>query len=244
MSNEENVSVANDQTEAAATAEEGSQEAVPVKEASTVLGKFKDVDALARAYESLQAEFTRRSQRLRALEKEAENFKGLEEPTGAEKLRRAAKNRREAAKKFDAFVAEVSCSAQKEKPDSFDIPSAASAEAEKETERERVEVAQAVSAPSVTEEQEPSKVGYGGTSSSAVEGEGKPASCEELYKRASENEEVRLRIVGEYLRSLGKNQAPLTGGGVGVAITPPSRARTVGQAGDMALLYFRKPTVD
>ena len=36
--------------------------------ASTVLGKFKDVSALERAYESLQAEFTRRSQKLRELE--------------------------------------------------------------------------------------------------------------------------------------------------------------------------------
>lgn len=32
------------------------------------LGKFKSVDALMRAYEKLEAEFTRRSQRLRALE--------------------------------------------------------------------------------------------------------------------------------------------------------------------------------
>ncbi len=243
MSNEENVSVVNDQTEAVAMATEGLQEAVPVKEASTVLGKFKDVDALARAYESLQAEFTRRSQRLRALEKEAENFKGLEETTGAEKLRRAAKTRREAAKEFDAFVAEVSCSAQKEKPDLLDSPSVGNAEGGGETERERVK-ARAVSASSVMEEKAPSKVGYGGRCSSAVQSEGEPVSGEELYKRASDNEEVRLRIVGEYLRSLGKNQAPISGGGAGLAVTPPSRARTVGQAGDMALQYFRKPAVD
>ncbi len=33
------------------------------------LGKFKSVDALMKAYEELEAEFTRRSQRLKALEK-------------------------------------------------------------------------------------------------------------------------------------------------------------------------------
>jgi hypothetical protein len=33
-----------------------------------LLGKFKDVDALLQAYNSLQAEFTRRSQRLKELE--------------------------------------------------------------------------------------------------------------------------------------------------------------------------------
>ena len=32
------------------------------------LGKFQNVDALMRAYKELEAEFTRRSQRLRALE--------------------------------------------------------------------------------------------------------------------------------------------------------------------------------
>ena len=34
------------------------------------LGKFKSVDALARAYSELEAEFTRRSQRLKALEEQ------------------------------------------------------------------------------------------------------------------------------------------------------------------------------
>ena len=38
---------------------------------SAVLGKFKDVDALARAYSALEAEFTRRSQRLKELEKKS-----------------------------------------------------------------------------------------------------------------------------------------------------------------------------
>ena len=39
------------------------------KEAASELGKFKDVKALAEAYRALEAEFTRRSQRLRELEK-------------------------------------------------------------------------------------------------------------------------------------------------------------------------------
>jgi hypothetical protein len=38
------------------------------REKGTLLGKFKDVDALLQAYNSLQAEFTRRSQRLKELE--------------------------------------------------------------------------------------------------------------------------------------------------------------------------------
>ena len=39
-------------------------------EAAAVLGKFKDVKTLMKAYSDLEAEFTRRSQRLKELEKE------------------------------------------------------------------------------------------------------------------------------------------------------------------------------
>ena len=44
-------------------------EAEERKDGATALGKFKDVDALLAAYNNLEAEFTRRSQRLRELEK-------------------------------------------------------------------------------------------------------------------------------------------------------------------------------
>ena len=43
------------------------------KRGPAILGKFRSADALAEAYSALQAEFTRRSQRLRELERKAEN---------------------------------------------------------------------------------------------------------------------------------------------------------------------------
>ena len=49
--------------------------------AATDLGKFKDVQALLSAYESLEAEFTRRSQRLKELE---EKIKAQDAPAQAE----------------------------------------------------------------------------------------------------------------------------------------------------------------
>ena len=53
---------------------EGSRvETDAVRQGSAVPEKFASVDALVRAYESLQAEFTRRSQRLRELEKATED---------------------------------------------------------------------------------------------------------------------------------------------------------------------------
>ena len=108
MEKEENVYGETTLTEDVAEAKE--------KEASTVLGKFKDVSALERAYESLQAEFTRRSQKLRELEKEMDNFKKAT-ASGAEKLRKTAKARREETKLFDEFVADMGAtSREKEKP--------------------------------------------------------------------------------------------------------------------------------
>ena len=82
MEKEENVYEETTPTEEFAEASENG--------ALTVLGKFKDVGALVRAYESLQAEFTRRSQKLRQLETEVENFKKEQASSGAEKLRKNA----------------------------------------------------------------------------------------------------------------------------------------------------------
>lgn len=110
------------------------QETAPAK---GVLEKFKSVDALAHAYEQLESEFTRRSQRLKSLEEE---------------LKTAAPTQ------------------------------------------------------------------------------------EEIFAAASQNEEVRARIIGEYLQTL--KGVPLMVGGVGVA-APARKPKTIAEAGDLALGYFR-----
>ena len=110
MNQEENVCEKIDQTEDVKTCGMGVEECVPPENASTVLGKFKSVDALAQAYSALQAEFTRRSQRLKKLEREAENFRAKGDEavySGVEKLRKNAKAKRAENKRFDEFVADV-----------------------------------------------------------------------------------------------------------------------------------------
>ena len=67
----------------------------------------------------------------------------------------------------------------------------------------------------------------------------KELSAEELYGKVCRNEEVRLKIIGEYLASVGKTAAPLTVGGVGAFATPPRKVGSIGDAGNMALLYFK-----
>lgn len=212
------------------------------EEASTVLGKFKDVSALERAYESLQAEFTRRSQKLRELEREVENFKTAE-ASGAEKLRKNAKARKESAKEFDAFVEGLGAASVKaKKPTEAVLPEvgaeslaqeAALLEAQEEVCKEGR--GESVSTASLDENVEGEK-----TVSSALGSESVQISPDELFERVAKDERVRLRIIGEYLASLGKSGAPLTAGGKGVLAAPPVKAKSVSEAGDMALLYFRK----
>ncbi len=61
--------------------EEENKNADPIAEPNAgkpVLGKFKSVDALVHAYGELEAEFTRRSQRLKALEEQLASKDGGE----------------------------------------------------------------------------------------------------------------------------------------------------------------------
>ena len=53
------------------------------------------------------------------------------------------------------------------------------------------------------------------------------------------DENVRLKIIGEYLSSIGKTGAPLMKGGTGAFAAPPIKARSVSEAGNMALRFFK-----
>ena len=69
MQEEENVYGGTPDTEEVAVASVGAEDRKDAeKEVSTVLGKFKDVDALLSAYNSLEAEFTTRCQKIKQLE--------------------------------------------------------------------------------------------------------------------------------------------------------------------------------
>ena len=264
----------------------------PTDKASTVLGKFKDVNALTRAYESLQAEFTRRSQKWRELEKTVENFKRPNgDASGAEKLRKNAETRRAAAKEFDAFIADMGASVVKNvKPNEGENDGQEETNVQPwETEERaaaRTENAEGVEEAALETENatEADKAFDGGQAArkfgeeqrtefakeglrseagqTAVDGVGTARerqteqgeraffaakesartrlSSDELFKQANGDEGVRLRIIGEYLSSLGKTGAPVTAGGVGTLATPPIKAKTIDDAGNMALAYFRK----
>lgn len=187
-------------------------------QASTDLGKFKDVSALLKAYDSLQSEFTRRSQRLKELERQTQKLGDTDAQAqgGAEKLKNRAKERKAEEERFNSFVQEI----------------------------ERGET-QPSSLPDLSGEQENTeKVGAGLSETrekASVDGEKVGAiSSEELFTLVSRDESVRLKIIGEYLSSIGKSGAPLMRGGAGLCVSPSVKAKSIGEAGAMALRFFKK----
>ncbi len=193
------------------------EQGTEVKEkGSAVLGKFKDVSALAEAYGSLQAEFTRRSQRLKELE-------------------------RELAKRSEAQETEKTVCAQadgsgKAEVLASDTPNVRLPEegAEEGGAADTVEAEEGVSG-------ETAGTGERLEELSEADARGVAGySAEKLYEEAVKNEEVRLRIIGEYLTSLSRTYAPLTSGGRGTPSVSPSRAKSVADAGNMALKLFQK----
>ena len=215
--------------------------------ASAVMGKFKDVDALARAYSALEAEFTRRSQRLKELERKAENLDGESaECSGAEKLRKNAEARREATRAFDEFVTEVGRSGEKTAPEepvkSSTNENVIQAGA---TENDANEVGKTGNEEGIFAEQQADTLttaGQGNAEKEFLDVDNKETeiSAEELFQKACGNEEVRLKIIGEYLSSIGKTSAPLTIGRGGIPLAPPIKAKNFADAGNMALQYFKK----
>ena len=173
MTGEENVCVGKEGTERAAEAEG--------KNGSAVLGKFRDVNALAEAYGALEAEFTRRSQRLREPEK----------PT---------------AQAEEAGTGKSSPSSEREGPA---LPSDLSEHLRQERTKEE---------------------------------SARDTDENELYEAARRCEGVRLKIVGDYLSSLKGAEAPLMKGGTGTLAVSPAKPKSISEAGNMALRYFKKGT--
>ena len=181
------------------------------------------MDALLKAYDCLQAEFTRRSQRLKELERAAENSaNGNAATLGAEKLRKRAAERKAEEEKFDEFVSEL---------ESSEASPAQEAEPAKQDK---------VCLEKVCEETGGAAAIQENVSSVEARREHVELSSRELYEKASRDEEVRLKIIGEYLSSIGRAGVPLTFGGGGALTAPTKKAKTIDEAGNMALRWFQK----
>ena len=238
MENKENVLVQNEGTEHTATAENSAK--VGAEEmGSAVFKKFKDVNALARAYGALEAEFTRRSQRLKELERKMEESQKASSKELTEEL---AKNQEDCkTEKLEVEGSQANLGAE-------NLKNAVQPDERVGDGEEMVGIGRN-SATRTTAEDQSGMQGYAELAfqdgeeptvvakrtESVVSG----LSDDEIYRMANTNESVRIKIVGEYLASLKKVGVPLIRGGLGTVTTPPSRARSVAEAGDMALKFFQ-----
>ena len=246
MENKENVFVQNEGTEQAVLSEM-SADLGAEEMGSAVFKKFKDVNALARAYGALEAEFTRRSQRLKELERKMEenqkSSKNLTKESG-ETLSCGG------AEKLESEKEEIATENSQVGLGLENLQNAVQPDEIVGDGEELVGIGRN-SATRTTAEDQSGVQGYG---ESACQGGEKPSdtvvaksaesvglglSDDEIYRMANGNESVRIKIVGEYLASLKKVGVPLIRGGVGTVATPPSRARSVAEAGDMALRFFQ-----
>ena len=180
---------------------DGADGASVEKKGSADLGKFKDVNALLQAYHSLQAEFTRRSQRLKRYED-------------------AEKDNRERAQAQDTDAADgqlPTADAPTELHQEADSARPDSPIEENVKDEESQPQAQPIERAAEEKKQETATQceGISATHSAAKEQE-----TLSLYERAASDESVRLKIVGDYLSSIGKSGAPLIKGGSGVLASP------------------------
>ncbi len=211
------------------------------KKGSADLGKFKDVNALMQAYQSLQAEFTRRSQRLKKCEEELDkrNRERMEADGGTD----------EAARHSVAESDDLDCSAADE------TAAAVGAGGDGQTLTADAPEKNCGSPNSTVEERvEDGGAGAGIAAPVCADGQNNTAAVTEtgndngglaekrelpsLYEQVLADESVRLKIVGDYLSSIGKSGAPLVKGGVGVLATPPKKPSSISDAGKMSLAYL------
>lgn len=232
-----------------AAAQVGAEREYREKELAPIAGKFKSVDALETAYANLQAEFTRKSQRLKELERLVDNSKKeAETDDGAkavEKLRQRAKTVKAEQREFDRFVARLQ-SDERQENDSLEEP-----ETETTPKGPTAEEEIALSAVTEGEGAQKTKTNWQAEEQNGRDEKESVAKIreiaeldeEELFRRVKQNEGVRLKIIGEYLDSVKKAEAPLMRGGAGTLAAPPLKAKSVEQAGDMALRWLQREKV-
>lgn len=221
-------------------------ERATMENGSTVLGKFKDVDALVRAYNALQAEFTRRSQRLKRLEKcdkrDEDQGHALKENSstgGVEKLRKRAEEKRLHDEQFSAFVQEI----ENQKEDHSVVQVGETAEhsalprggVESENGQTLTDCTESVGVEgekNVSDEQKSRFV-------DRKDGAFVQNSPTSLYDAVMGNEEVKTRIIGEYLASIRSPGVSLLGRGGATLTTPPKRPSSLEDASKLAYRYLK-----
>lgn len=238
---------------------EASENILGGKIAPTFLGKFKDVESLLKAYDALQAEFTKRCQLVKALEGEIESLRLSTNENSTEKDQAASTA-------FDKKPqTETTCFSENSRDNLSTEPVNADKSSEKieqnyaelsseSNDKKTIDDGESINAVLEFFQNYPSAVKYCGRLSYLI-GNGKAnkenllkAFLDVLLEKAAnpippdeviyENltPSLKERIIKEYLISLrgeGKAATLIGGGGV-IPLTPPLRPKNVAEAGALA----------
>lgn len=225
----------------------------------TFLGKFKDVESLLKAYDALQAEFTKRCQLVKALEGEVESLRLSTNENSDEKVEASLPVCDKAAQTQTPYISDNSRDDLSTEPvnvdEAFEKNEKIGTELSSESNDEKtLDDGESINAVLEFFQNYPSAIKYCGRLSNLIEN--RKATKENLLKAFIEvllekienpipSEEIiyenltpslKERIIKEYLISLrgeGKITTLLGGGGV-IPLTPPLRPKNVAEAGALA----------
>lgn len=223
---------------------EKEQAVVVIPEQAVSFGKFASAQELLNAYNSLQAEFTKRSQQLRQLEREiSERNEQTEQQSG------------------EPVLTEASANVVQDETGSAAVGLADESEASTLTEYEEGQLADEVAvflsanpeAVIYAEEiaEKSSQSGYLGSGflqnaylavlKDKLRAEKEKINDEFILEKAQAIPFVKQKIIRDYLNevSLNKGARLIAGGGESV-ILPPSRPKDISQAGEMAFKILKK----
>lgn len=214
---------------------------------SAVLGKFRSVDAIAEAYGALEAEFTRRSQRLKELEKQADNFHSA---LSSDSLTAAEKPQKKEVGEEEKFLR----ASDGEEKQIFETPSANCGKGKENSGGSSLSDEKTIAAPvpdteggkpavpqtPPAKEREPDSFKAQANKGAEERASEERASEEDLYRAACNSEAVRLRIIGDYLASLRSARRAPDARGNSCLCRSAVKAKSIADAGTMALYYFKK----
>lgn len=222
---------------------EQTDETIP--EASDSLGKFKNVEDLLKAYNCLEAEFTKRSQRLRELERELSNVKN--EQTAAQSdepvltMTNADAVQDETGSAAEGFAGDVA--------DSFELRYDEGCIAVEVSDfltdfPEAVGYAERI-AEATSKNRDLSKgflqKAYVEVLRDELRREREKINDDFILEKAIESPFIKEQIIKDYLSGITANKSVrLISGGGEIAVIPPSRPKNIWQAGEMAASVLRK----
>lgn len=213
-----------------------------IPESDISLGKFKNVNELLKAYNCLEAEFTKRSQRLKELERElVERTEQSEvKPKDGEQTQGDAEN----TDIYNAENAVVLGESANSVADGYDDGRIANEVCEFLNEHPEASAYAEQIAEMTSRRGDLSKgflqKAYVAVLNEAVKAERERVTEDFILQKALQSSSVKEKIIRDYLSAISSQKgAKLISNAGEIAVIPPSKPKSISQAGEMAISIFK-----